>query len=186
MSDLRQWLDLGLEGLPPSQAGRVRLFRHLLATATQLRLRLDRALAASGVTTQQAAMLQFIEAQPEPPTLGSVAAGLGMTHQNAKQIVRVLERKGFLRIEVDAADRRVRRLVLQPRHQAFWAERNPQDFSGVEAWTAGLADAEVQLLLDLLRKLREGLAASGASEVQDEPAAPEGLTPRKRPRPRAP
>lgn len=157
MSDLRQWLDLGLDGLPAAQADRVRLFRHLLATATQLRQRLDRALAASGVTTQQAAMLQFIEAQPAPPTLGSVAGALGMTHQNAKQIVLVLERKGFLRIEVDAADRRVRRLVLQPQHHRFWAERNPQDFSGVEAWTAGLSDPEVRSLLQLLQQLRDGM-----------------------------
>ena len=46
MSDPRQWLELGLDTLPPDQADRVRLFRSLCAASAMLRGRLDRAMAS--------------------------------------------------------------------------------------------------------------------------------------------
>ncbi len=159
MSDPRQWLELGLDTLPPDQADRVRLFRSLCAASAMLRGRLDRAMAATGVTTQQAALLQFIEAQPGPPTIGAVAAGLSMTHQNVKQIALALARKGLLTIEVDAQDRRARRLTTTEQHRRFWDQRNPDDFGLVQAWTAGLDRAEVDQAVQLLRKLMAGMPA---------------------------
>jgi DNA-binding MarR family transcriptional regulator len=112
-----QWLDLGLDAVEPGLAGRVRLFRRLMATAAVFRGQIDTLFAGAGVTSQQAALLQLIEAQPAPPTLGQVAQALRMTHQNAKQIALALQRKGFLDIVVDPADRRARRLQLTDLHQ---------------------------------------------------------------------
>jgi len=162
MSTPKPWLDLGLDALPGRQAERVRLFRLLFATSTQLRNRLDRELAPSGVTSQQAAMLQMIEAQPQAPTLSEVARALGMTHQNAKQIALVLERKGFVEITVDTADRRARRLQLTAHHHRFWGQRNAADFTRVEAWTAALSDGEIRTVVRLLGKLRSNLAADAS------------------------
>lgn len=65
-------------------------------------------------------MLQLIEVQSVAPTISVVAQVLGMTHQNVKQIASVLERKGFIEITVDPADRRARRLQLTPHHHRFW------------------------------------------------------------------
>lgn len=161
MSKDRQWLELGLQALPPDLASRVRLIRTVLGAASQLRSRMDREMAATGITTQQAALLQFIEAQAEAPTIGAVAAGLGMTHQNVKQIALALERKGFLDIQVDPQDRRARRLKTTAKHRRFWARRNPDDFSSVQAWTAGLSDAEVQQAVQLLQKLIQSLPPEG-------------------------
>lgn len=163
MIDLRQWLEYGLDELPPSRAARVRLFRVTVAAGSMLRSRLDREMAGTGVTTQQAALLQLIEAQPEPPTMGIVAAALSMTHQNVKQIAAALERKGFLSIVVDEQDRRARRLVLTALHRHLWAKRNPGDFEHVQAWTAGLDDREVEQAVTLLRKLVRGLASPPAA-----------------------
>lgn len=161
MSKNSQWLELGLRGQPPRLAARIRVFRLLLAKAAVLRARLDRELAPSGITTQQGAMLQWIEAQPAAPTISAVAAGLRMTHQNVKQIASALERKGFLQIEVDASDRRARRLVLTARHRAFWDQRNPQDFSRLAVWTADLSDGEVKSLTELLQRLPSDIADPG-------------------------
>jgi DNA-binding MarR family transcriptional regulator len=153
----RQWLDLGLDALPTPRADRVRLFRLLLATAARMRAALDRELASSGITTQQAALLQCVQAQPEAPTMGAVAIAMSMTHQNVKQIAMALQRKGFLDIAVDAADRRARRLVLTAHHHRFWSQRNPQDFSLVEGLTTELGDAEVQTLVGILTRLNSPL-----------------------------
>jgi DNA-binding MarR family transcriptional regulator len=160
MTTNRQWLDLGLDALPTPRADRVRLFRLMVATATRMRAALDRELASSGITTQQAALLQCVQAQPEAPTIGAVALAMSMTHQNVKQIVVALQRKGFLDIVVDEADRRARRLVLTKHHHRFWARRNPQDFSAVEGLTADLGDAEVQTLVGLLARLNSPLGGT--------------------------
>jgi DNA-binding MarR family transcriptional regulator len=154
MSSDDLWLDLGLDAMPAAQAQRVRLLRLVLATATVLRGQLDRALAPSGITSQQAAMLQLIEAQAQAPTISFVALALGMTHQNVKQIALSLQKKGFIEIVVDAADRRSRRLQLTAHHHRFWRARNAGDFVSVEAWTAGLSDAEVADTVQLLAKLK--------------------------------
>lgn len=153
MSTNRQWLDLGLDALPTPRANRVRLFRLLLATAARMRAALDRELAASGITTQQAALLQCVQAQPRAPSMGVVAQVMSMTHQNVKQIALALQRKGFLDIVTDDADRRTRRLVLTAHHHRFWDQRNPQDFDSVEGLTAALDDAQVQHLVGLLVRL---------------------------------
>lgn len=143
--------------MPPDEADRVRLFRQLMASSAMLRHRMDRALAPSGLTTQQAALMQFIEHQAEPPTLGQAAADLGMSHQNAKQIGQVLVRKGWLAIVVCPRDRRARRLVPTEQHRQFWQARNPGDFAAVRDWTAGLGDAEVAQAVRLLDRLIGGL-----------------------------
>lgn len=174
MSNPRQWLDLGLQALPGPQAQRVRLFRQLMAASAMLRHRLDKAMAPSGVTTQQAALLQFISAQPAAPTLGTVAAGLGMTHQNAKQIAAALQRKGLLAITVDPADRRARRLATTPATRALWAGRDADDFARVEAWTAALDDAQVAQLVALLQRLVAGMAELPPEAAPDAPAEPPG------------
>lgn len=152
-----QWLDLGLDPIEPGMAQRVRLFRQLMATAAVFRAQIDALYADSGVTSQQAALLQYIEAQPQPPTLGGVAQALRMTHQNAKQIALALQRKGFLAIVVDAVDRRARRLVLTDLHHRTWRQRNPDDFGQVVRWTDALSDAEVATAVDLLARLRTSL-----------------------------
>jgi DNA-binding MarR family transcriptional regulator len=159
MSTDDRWLDLGLDDLTHGRAQRIRLLRSLLATASLLRGQLDRALAPSGITSQQAAMLQLIEAQPQPPAISFVAGAMRMTHQNVKQIALALQRKGFLEIETDAGDRRVRRLRLTEHHHRFWRQRNPTDFASVEAWTAGLSDAQAAQAVRLLARLRAHLHA---------------------------
>lgn len=157
-----QWLELGLARLPKHRAQRVRLLRVLLATASVLRGRLDRLLAPTGITSQQAAMLQLIEAQAAPPTISFVAQAMGMTQQNVKQIALALERKGFLQIVTDTADRRARRLVLTEHHHSFWQQRNPSDFASVEDWTAALSDDQIDVVVGLLVKLKAHAKAGRA------------------------
>ena len=164
MSSDVQWLDLALDGLPPAQAERVRAFRLLMLEGAQLRGLLDRALAPTGLTAQQGALLAWIEARREPPTLSEVAAGLGTTPQNAKQIAAALARKGFLEIVVDAADRRARRLVPTAQHRRFWKRRNPDDFAAVQAWTAVWNDDEVRQVVGLLRRLHQHLKQQGGPD----------------------
>jgi DNA-binding MarR family transcriptional regulator len=158
MTTRRQWLDLGLEGLAPPSAQRVRLFRLSVAVATVFRARMDRALAPAGITTQQAALLLLVEASATPPRISDVANVMGVSHQNVKQVALALARKDLLAIEVDPEDRRARRLRTTAKHRRLWRRRNPGDFARVEAWTKVLADDEVDVVVRLLARLTASLA----------------------------
>ncbi|MBL8929379.1 MAG: winged helix-turn-helix transcriptional regulator [Kineosporiaceae bacterium] len=168
MTSREQWLDLSLDGLDAARADRVRAFRVLMVVGIRLRGLLDRALAPSGLTAQQGAMASWIEAQPAPPTISAVAAGLGMTHQNVKQIALALERKGLVDIQVDPDDRRARRLVLTEAHGEFWGRRNPHDLAAVQDWMAVWTEDEVSEALNLLLRLHHHLASQ-------DPRASQGL-----------
>jgi len=157
----RQILNLGLEpDRDAEQAERVLLFRLLLASGMELRARMDRLLADSGLTTQQAMVLQVLQGQDEPPTLKQFASSLAMSHQNLKQIVSVLERKGFVEIALDAQDGRLRRLHLTKKHRQVWKHRDTDDHAEVARWTAALSNAEVRGLVRGLDKLHQALMES--------------------------
>jgi len=137
----------------------VQAFRLTIALALQLRTLMDRQLADSGVTTQQAALLTVVDLLGRP-ALTEAARALAMTHQNVKQLALVLERKGLLEILPDANDSRSKRLVTTRRHKAFWARRNADDHASVAQWFAGMKQAEVVQLVKLLAQAMRSVQAA--------------------------
>lgn len=138
---------------------RVELFRALLALGMRMRSAMDRRLAPSGLTTQQAAVLTIAEGFPSPPTLGEVSRLLGTSHQNTRQICDALERKGLLEIRVDEHDRRARRLVPTAAVAEVFADRDADDRAAVRRWTRALEDDEAALVVDLLGRVLVDLDA---------------------------
>ena len=94
------------------------VYDHCLCFAAQraaraLARRFDEALSPLGLTSGQFSLLTSLN-QPEPPSMGSIAALLVMDRTTLTANLKPLEQRGFVEIAVDAADRRVRRLVLTP------------------------------------------------------------------------
>jgi DNA-binding MarR family transcriptional regulator len=79
--------------------------------ARALARRFDEALRPAGLTSGQFSLLMSLN-QPVPPTLGVVAALLGMDRTTLTANLKPLEREGLVETTVDPADRRGRRLVL--------------------------------------------------------------------------
>jgi DNA-binding MarR family transcriptional regulator len=140
-------------------AAPVQVFRLVIALAQELRTVMDRRLAGSGVTTQQAALLTVIDLLGQP-TLTEAARALAMTHQNVKQLASALERKGFLEIVPHQHDARSKRLVTTRQHKVFWARRNTDDHAAVGDWFAGLSQAEIASLVKLLAKAMRSVQAA--------------------------
>lgn len=149
-------------GLGPAEAAalgadaavRIRTFRLIIVLAQQLRTLMDQRLRADGLTTQQAALITVVDALGEEPKLSEVAAGLGSTHQNAKQLAAALQRKGFVEFVPDPADRRVRRVRTTERSRAYWAQRTPEDQRYVLEWFAGLSAEDARTLFALLERVQ--------------------------------
>lgn len=114
---------------------------------------MDRRLASDGLTTQQAALLTIAERDGEHPTQGEVAEALGVSHQNVRQLITALTRKGLLDVQVDQKDQRVRRLSATPTARTIFASRDADDFKAVASWFEDLSDDEVTVLMELLRRL---------------------------------
>ncbi len=138
----------------------IQLFRTVIALASHLRTRMDQRLAAIGLTTQQAAVLSVVESAAEPPTLSQVASMLGSSHQNARQIVAALERKGLLTVTVDPDDRRARRLRVTEAVPTLFAGRDLDDQAEVGKWLGALSDDEQAQAVALLHRVLADLAAA--------------------------
>lgn len=139
--------------LDPGGSEAVAAFRLLFTVSARLRARMDRLLAP--ITTQQAAVLTVIGAGA--PSMSEVAAALSTTHQNVKQVALALERKGFVRIEGDPRDGRVRRLVATKKSARHWARRDPGDHEQTATWFDALDAGELTALVATLRKLEASL-----------------------------
>lgn len=132
---------------------RVDLFRLLVALGIRMRSRMDRRLAEVGLTTQQAVVLTVVETADHSPTISDVQRVLGTTHQNARQLVEVLERKGLLLVDQDPHDRRAKRLRPGPAVAATFGRREDGDRAAVREWTSALDDDEAAVLVRLLARL---------------------------------
>lgn len=73
--------------------------------------RFDAALRPLGLTSGQFSLLMSLN-RPEPPSIGSVSALLAMDRTTLTANLKPLERRGLVKIMVDDADKRTRRLSL--------------------------------------------------------------------------
>lgn len=146
----------------------VQLFRVVLTLATHLRTRMDQQLAEVGLTTAQAGVLTFVTGSDHAPTLGDAARSLGTSHQNVRQVVAALERKGMIEVLPDPADARVRRLAVTPRVSEVFADRDLADHHEVALWLSTLTEDEQRQAVGLLHRVLRSLV--------DEPA-PRRVTP---------
>jgi DNA-binding MarR family transcriptional regulator len=86
---------------------------HLQRAARAMARRFDDALRPLGLTNGQFSLLMSLN-RPEPATIGSVASLLAMDRTTLTAALKPLERRGLVRVTVDPADRRSRRLTLTP------------------------------------------------------------------------
>lgn len=97
---------------------------HLQRAARAVSRRFDEALRPLGLTNGQFSLMMSLN-RPAPPTIGSVASLLAMDRTTLTAALKPLGRRGLIEIQVDAADRRSRRLVLTPEGRELLAEALP-------------------------------------------------------------
>jgi DNA-binding MarR family transcriptional regulator len=97
---------------------------HAQRAARSLARRFDEALRPAQISSGQFSLLMALN-RPEPPRMGQVAALLAMDRTTLTANVKPLERRGLLRVTVDAADKRSRRLALTAAGRAALAAALP-------------------------------------------------------------
>jgi DNA-binding MarR family transcriptional regulator len=86
---------------------------HTQRAARALARRFDEALRPANLTSGQFSLLMSLN-RAEPPRIGEVAALLAMDRTTLTANLKPLERRGLVRVAIDATDKRRRRVVLAP------------------------------------------------------------------------
>lgn len=86
---------------------------HLQQAARAVARRFDEALRPVGLTNGQFSLLMSLN-RPHPPVIGEVAELLAMDRTSLTAMLKPLSRRGFLAVEPDDKDKRIRRLRLLP------------------------------------------------------------------------
>jgi len=103
------------------------IFGLLLIIPNKMNTLLERELKEFDVTTKQWFLSETINSLfASPPTLKEVAAAMGSSYQNVKQMAIKLQEKGLLTLEKDKKDARVTRLRMTEQSYDFWKRTDPK------------------------------------------------------------
>ena len=97
---------------------------HIQRAARALARSYDEALRPLGLTSGQFSLMMSLN-RPEAPTMGMVSEVLAMDRTTVTANLKLLERRGLVRIAVDPSDRRSRRLSLTPAGLQLLAQALP-------------------------------------------------------------
>ncbi|HTY71227.1 MAG TPA: MarR family transcriptional regulator [Actinomycetes bacterium] len=137
----------------------------------------DQALRDHGLSRAGRQALAVIDGAGEPLSPTAIADRLIVTTASVTSLLDTLERKGLLMRRPDPDDRRRLHVVLTDAGREAVEDFLPQVVALQTAALSGLAEAERQTLLDLLRRIEAGVAAVDARAVVA--AAPRRGTPRR-------
>jgi DNA-binding MarR family transcriptional regulator len=97
---------------------------HVQRAARALARRFDEVLRPLELTQGQFSLLMSLN-RPEPPSIGSVAALLAMDRTTLTANLKPLERRHLVKVAVDKADRRSRRLTITAAGRALLSKAFP-------------------------------------------------------------
>ncbi len=115
----------------------------------------DQRLAPAGLRTTQFSLLSWLKYRG-PCTINQLAAQMVMDRTTLGRNLRPLERDGLLRLEVDADDRRARKLALTEEGQARLAAARPLWLEAQREFEAAYGAPQVAAL----RAALDGLVAT--------------------------
>ncbi|MEE0265904.1 MAG: MarR family transcriptional regulator [Acutalibacteraceae bacterium] len=99
----------------------------------------------------------------EAPTVKELAEIMGSSHQNVKQILLKLERKGFVSITADANDKRKQRIWLTEYCNEFCAKNDGMTMLFMKSLFAGISQEQLQVTIQTIMQMENNL-----KEIKDD------------------
>ena len=93
----------------------------------------------------------------EPPTLKELAEIMGSSHQNVKQILMKLEKKGYVQILPDQTDKRKQRIVLTEKTRAFCEEHEEGSQRIVGKIFEGIDPRDIGVTINTIMQMEKNL-----------------------------
>lgn len=93
----------------------------------------------------------------ESPTLQQLADVMGTSHQNCKQLLLKLEKKGFVAFVQDPADRRKQRIHLTERCLAFCQANDENSQRIMQQMFAGIPEEHLRITIQTIMQMEQQL-----------------------------
>ena len=93
----------------------------------------------------------------EKPTVKELAEIMGSSHQNVKQILLKLEKKGFVHITVDEKDKRKQRIELTDYCREFWAKNDEMTTMAIGKMFEGVSPEQLQVTIQTIMQIEDNL-----------------------------
>ena len=100
----------------------------------------------------------------EPPTLKELSDILGSSHQNVKQILLKLEKKGFIRFEQDEADKRKQRIVLTKECRKFCEKNDDMSQKTMMGMFEGIPKKDIKTTIKTIITIEKNLKGLSENE----------------------
>lgn len=93
----------------------------------------------------------------EKPTVKELAEIMGSSHQNVKQILLKLEKKGFIQITVDEKDKRKQRIELTDYCREFCAKNDEMTTMAIGKMFEGVSSEQLQVTIQTIIQIEDNL-----------------------------
>ena len=93
----------------------------------------------------------------EKPTVKELAEIMGSSHQNVKQILLKLEKKGFVSISLDEIDRRKQRIELTDYCREFCAKNDEMTMRIMKKMFEGVTEEQLQITIQTIIQIEDNL-----------------------------
>lgn len=111
------------------------------------------------ITWKQFFAIICISLCKESPTIMELAEIMGSSHQNVKQILLKLEKKGFIKLIVDEKDKRKQRIVLTEYCSEFCNKNDEVSREIMRKMFGGISEEELQGTIQTIIKIEDNLKA---------------------------
>lgn len=93
----------------------------------------------------------------EKPTVKELAEIMGSSHQNVKQILLKLEKKGFVQITVDEKDKRKQRIELTDYCREFCVKNDEMTTMAIGKMFEGVLQEQLQITIQTIIQIEDNL-----------------------------
>ena len=93
----------------------------------------------------------------DKPTVKELAEIMGSSHQNVKQILLKLEKKGFVHITVDESDKRKQRIELTDYCREFCAKNDEMTVNIMRKMFEGVSEEQLQVTIKTIIQIENNL-----------------------------
>ena len=93
----------------------------------------------------------------EKPTVKELAQIMGSSHQNVKQILLKLEKKGFVNITVDENDKRKQRIELTDYCRKFCEKNDEMAMNIMKKMFEGVSEEQLQITIQTIIQIEDNL-----------------------------
>ena len=93
----------------------------------------------------------------EKPNVKELAEIMGSSHQNVKQILLKLEKKGFVSIKIDESDKRKQRIELTDYCREFCVKNDEMTMRIMKKMFEGVSEEQLQMTIQTIIQIEDNL-----------------------------